>query len=299
MKTAIAWILTLLLTGCASTEQLNSIRTFSSAAHDFSTSANDAFVKLNGSFVDRNISSVASGDDAVADSTFVGVLDNSAGFLQTTAALHALGAYADALGTLANANYGPDIDKAATSLYGALSAVDKDAVKLDGSVPRITDADLGVLATLVKAIGDIAAREKQAAAITKAVTLAEPAVQAICKGIGKELADVASVYATNLDTLYTNDFRAYQREQGPLSYSSRTTRLQQLRITKVARLNADQFLLKLSDSAQSLATAHTRIDQLVNGSKITPADVVRAVGELKAYADELKTFNSNLTKGTP
>jgi hypothetical protein len=299
MKHAIAWIITFLITGCVSTDQLSSLRTFSSAAHDFSTSASDAFVKLNDSFVDRNIAKVAGGDQPLADATFVGVLDDSAGVKQTTAALTVLGEYANSLGALATANYGTEIDKAATGLYGSLSAIDKDAGKVDAAAPKISDTDFALLATLVKAIGDVAARDKQAAAIKQAVIMADPGVQAICTGVGKELDGVRSTYIKNLDDIYTDEFKAYQKEQSPLSFRTRMTRLQELRATNKSRQNADQFLSKLKDSAKSLASAHAKIKQSLTSSTISLADVTRAVGELKSYADELKTFNVNLVKGSP
>jgi hypothetical protein len=299
MKRILLGIITFLLSGCASTDQLSSIRTFSTAVHDFSASANDAFTKLNSSFVDRNIAEVANGDKPVADSTFVGVLDDSKGFQETTVALQALGTYADALGALAGANSGTDIDKAATGLYGALSAVDQDAGKVDPSAPKISSQDLGILATLVKAIGDGVARDKQAAAIRKAVEIADPAVQTICKGVGVELSSVRPVYVSNLGIVYTSEFQAYQREQKPLAYAERIIRLQDLRNATLARRNADAFLEKLTDSAQSLAAAHTKIKQSLADSTITLADVTRAIGQLKSYADELKAFNADLGKGTP
>ena len=298
-KHALAWMVTFLIAGCVSTDQLSSLRTFSTAAHDFSSSASSAFDQLNDSFVERNMAKVASGDQKVQDGTFVGVLDGSAGVNQTYTALKALQSYADSLGALANAKYGAEVDKAATGLYGALTSIDKDAAKVDASTPKISDADLGILATLVKAIGDVAARDKQAEAIKKAVTMADPGVSAVCKGVANELDQVRSTYPKNLDIIYTEEFKAYQKEQGPLSYADRMVRLERLRSAKAAIVNADAFLAKLSESAQSLATTHAKIKQSLTSTTITLSDATRAVGELKSYADELKTFNASLAKATP
>lgn len=258
------------------------------------------------------MANVAAGEQHVADATFIGVLDDSAGFKQTASALSALGAYADALNALATANYGTEVDKAATALYGSLTAIDKDATRVSADA-KIPDADFGILGTLVKAIGDVAARDKQAAAVKKAVTMADSGVQAICKGVGNDLDGLRSTYIKNLDVIYTAEFTAYQHEfetsekdsaahpkqQASVAFGTRLARLQEIRVAKLSERNADQFLAKLIDSAKSLAVAHARIEQSLMGSKITLADVTRAVGELKSYADELKRFNASLAKGTP
>jgi hypothetical protein len=172
-KHLFAWVITFLITGCVSGDQLSSPRTFSSAAQDFSISGSNAFANLNDSFVDRNIAKVAGGDKPLTDDTFVGVLDGSASVKQTTTALKALGAYAESLGALANANYGTEVDKAATGLHGALS------------------------------------------------------------GVGKELDGPRSTYLKNLDDIYTAEFEAYKKEQPSLSFASRVSRLQRLRMVSL------------------------------------------------------------------
>ncbi|HMD61451.1 MAG TPA: hypothetical protein VKG78_08475 [Opitutaceae bacterium] len=287
------------LTGCVTDDQLAPVRTFSAAATSFSSQAGRALARLNESYVDRNMAKVASGDRQVSDATFEGVLDNDAGFKASQDALKAIGCYAEALDCIATASYQADIDKGATGLYGSLQSIDRDAGKLLPGAPRISDADLGIVATAVRAVGGVIAEEKRIEAIRKAVHTADPGIQAICRGFAATLAGVRDTYHKNLDVVYTSKFEAYKAEAGNLTYDARLARLAELREARRAISDADALLGELSDSAKALGSAHAKIEASLEDNKLDAASVIREVGQLKSLADDLKTFNAGLKKDKP
>jgi hypothetical protein len=292
-------VLALLLSGCATTQELSPIGSFSSAAASLSQEARDGLDRVNRSFIDRNLARVAAGEQPLSDAAMVGVLEETRGFAAAHDALDALVGYATSLNGLATADYAGDVDKASADLYGALTAVGRDAAALTPAAAKITPEELGVLATAVKAIGTAVAREKQMAAVTRAVVTADPAVQSVCQAMASLFVRLRTTYVKNLDVAYTAKFNAYRDEAPTLAFPDRLRRLQDLERTKRSIGNADEFLATLAESATALATAHAELRTALTTSSVTPARIAAAVGQLQAFAADLKRFNASLSPTAP
>lgn len=288
----------LALTACATDDQLGPTRTFATAASAFATNSTSALQQVNDSSIERNIAKVAAGDGTVSSDTFIGVTDNDKSAALCLQALSDLGKYADALNALANAGYGADIDKAATSLYGSLSSIKTDATKIAPSAANISSNDLGIFATVVDGIGRVVAYEKQEAAIKQAVRTADPGVQALCAQLPTLFNGLAPYYAANLKTYNTEMMVAFNADKTHLSFDDRLARLHELEPKVQAWNTAAEFLQKLAQSATALGSAHAKLLASFNNSSVNFNDLVSTVGQLKSLADDLKTFNSNLSKGS-
>jgi hypothetical protein len=265
------------------------------------TEANAALVTIDGSYVQRNIAKVASGDSELTDEVFKGVLAGDAGVAAAKAALTALGRYADSINALASAGYASQIDAAATSLYGSLTDMQKNASNLAPAAPKISDSDLGLLATAIKGIGMAIAQKRQADAIRTVIVIADPVVQTIASGMAKIFGDLrsSSTYTKNLDIIYTAEFSAYKREASSprMSYGEKVSRLDELDVAYVANQDADAFLSKLSASATALGAAHAEIKQSLTDPSTKSADMIRTIGQLQSFVSDLKSFDTSLNKG--
>jgi hypothetical protein len=296
----VAWCIGIGLAGCAS-DELGPVRSFSTSASSFVTEANAALVTIDDSYIQRNIAKVASGDSELTDDVFKGVLAGDPGVAAAKAALTALGRYADSINALASADYASQIDTAATNLYGSLTDIEKNAGNLAPAAPKISDSDLGLLATAIKAIGTAVAQRRQAEAIRTAIVIADPVVQTIASGMAKIFGDLrsSSTYTKNLDIIYTAEFTAYKREVASprIPYSEKVSRLDELDAAYVANQDADAFLSKLSASATALGVAHAKIKQSLTGPSSKSADMIRTIGQLQSFVNDLKTFDTSLKKG--
>ena len=287
------------LSGCATPDQLSHVRAFSAAATAYSTEARDAFTQINELSVERKLSEVALKAEPLDEGAFTGVLDTDERLAPRLKALTALGAYAAALDGLATADNRAAIDQSSAALYGALVATRDDCEKLTGKGAGLTDADLGIVATAVKALGCAATEAKRAEAIRTIVTRTDPAIQALCTALAADFRGSVDSFRSMTDSIFTDQFVAYRRAAPNLSYDASLSRLHTLRSAYLSRAHAADFLECLSQAALALGKAHAAVRDSFTRTNPDPAELVKTIGQLKAYADDIKSFHASLKISSP
>jgi hypothetical protein len=298
MKTNLSpavWLALLLgLSGCATQSQLTQVGAFSAAATAYATEARDAFTQINDLSVERQLSEVALKAHPLEDGVFTGVLDTDDRLRLRLQALTALGAYATALNNLATTGYREGIDQSSTALFGALMTTRDDLQKLTGKGAGLSDADLGFIATAVKALGGAATEALRAEAIKSIVVRVDPAIQALCAALAADFHGSVDSFKTMTDSIFTDQFVAFRRAAPNLGYDASLTRLHALRAANLGRTHAADFLEELSQASLALARAHAAVRDSFIQTNHDPAELVKNIGQLKAYADDIKAFNASL-----
>jgi len=287
------------LSGCATEDQLSHVRAFSAAATCYSTEAREAFTQINDLSVERKLSEVALKAQPLDESAFTGVLDTDQRLAARLQALTALGAYAAALNSVATADNREAVDQSSAALYGALVSARDDCAKLTGKGAALTDADLGLVATAVKALGAAATEAKRAEAIRTIVDRTDPAIQSLCAALAADFRASVDSFRTMTDSIFTDQFVAYRRAAPTLSYEAGLSRLHALRAANLGRTHAADFLESLSQAALALARAHAAVKDSFGSASHNPAELVKAIGQLKAYADDIKSFHASLKISPP
>ncbi len=289
-----ALALLLVLSGCATPDQLSHVHSFSAAAGSYATQARDAFTRINDLSVERKLSEVALKAQPLEESAFAGVLDTDERLATRLQALAALGAYAAALDGVASADNRAAVSQSSAALYAALVSARDDCEKLTSRAAGLTDADLGLVATAVKALGGAATEARRAEAIRTIVTRTDPAIQALCAALAADFRASIDSFKSMSDSIFTDQFVAYRRAAAGLSYDASLSRLHALRTAYLGRAHAADFLDDLSQAALALAKAHAAVRDSFTQTSQDPAELVRAIGQLKAYADDIKAFRASL-----
>ncbi len=298
MKTNLSpalWLAVLLgLSGCATESQLSQVGAFSAAATAYSTEAQQAFIQINDLSVERQLSEVALKAHPLEEGVFTGVLDTDDRLRLRIQALTALGAYATALNDLATTSYREGIDQSSTALFSALVAARDDCQKLTGKGAGLSDADLGFVATAVKALGSAATEALRAEAIKTIVVRVDPAIQALCAALAADFHGSVDSFKTMTDSIFTDQFVAFRRAAPNLSYEASLARLRALRAANLSRTHAADFLEELGQASLALARAHAAVRDSFTKANPDPAELVKTIGQLKAFADDIKSFNASL-----
>ena len=280
--------------GCVSDDQLGQVRAFSAAASAYATQAGDAFARVNDLSVERKLSEVALHAQPLEETAFTGVLDGDERMAIRLNALAALGAYASALEGLATADNRQAVDQASTALYGALVRTRAGCQTLTGH-PGLSDAELGVVATAVDALGRAVTEKLRADAIRTVVIRADPAIQALGTGLAADFRASADSFKAMTDSIYTDQYVAFRRAGTTLGYDAALARLRALRTAYQCRAHAGDFLEELSQASLALARAHAAVrDSLVHPDR-SPAELLKTIGQLKMHADALRAFDASLT----
>ena len=289
-----ALALLLALSGCATPDQLAHVHSFSAAAGSYATQARDAFTRINDLSVERKLSEVALKAQPLEEGDFTGLLDTDERLATRLQALAALGAYAAALDGVASADNRAAVSQSSAALYAALVSARDDAQKLTGQGAGLTDADLGLVATAVKALGGAVTEARRAEALRTIVTRTDPAIQALCAALAADFHASVGSFKSMTDSVFTDQFDAYRRAAAGLGYDASLTRLRTLRTAYLARAHAADFLENLSQAALALAKAHAAVRDSFTQPSQDPAELVRAIGQLKAYADDIRAFHASL-----
>ncbi len=282
------------LSGCATPNQLSQVRAFSAAATAYATEAQGAFTQINDLSVERQLSEVALKAHPLEDAVFTGVLDADDRLKLRLQSLAALGSYAAALDGLAGADNRAAIDRSSAALYGALVATRDDWRKLNGNGAGLSDADLGVVATSVKALADAATEARRAEALQTIVTRTDPAIQALCTALASDFRASIDSFRSMADSIYTDQYKVYQRLAPNLSYDASLDRLHDLRTAYLGREHAADLLERLSQAALALGKAHAAVRDSFTQPSRDPAELLTAIGQLTAYADDIRSFNARL-----
>ncbi len=279
--------------GCVTEDQLGHVRAFSAAATDYATQASDAFTCINDLSVEQKLSEVALKAAPLDEAVFTGVLDGNERMQTRLKALAALGAYAAALDQLANADNSGALNRASASLYGALVSTREGCQRLTGK-PGLSDTDLGVIATAVRALGSAATEAIRMQAVRTVVARADPAIQGLAAGLASDFRASADSFTAMTDSIFTDQYVAFRSAAGNLPYDAALARLHALRTAYRARAHAADFLDQLTRASLALGAAHGAIKDALEHPDRSPGALLASIGQLKASANEIRSFNASL-----
>ena len=301
------------LVGCASTS-LTQVRQFGLTSSSLGEQALKAFDLAAAASVDRNLYDVA-GDPqkGPTDATFQGLFAEDGGVQNggekakrlalRLRVLNQLANYSKALQQLAEADFANDIDRAAKDLNGSLIGLRNTFKEASGSDLPITDADIGIIATAVNAIGKTIVESKRHAAIKTAVTKADPAVQKATVLIASDLgrnSELANFVKEAISNSRGSVQQAYNLERTRPNSTFETRYSLLLRAHQLYHAEADTpaFFAAVSGGASAAGKAHTALRKAVEANTFSSAELAKRIGELEVYVQSMQDFYKSIqTRG--
>lgn len=312
MKQAIVGSLvtiSILVTGVGCAVSLSQVKQFGVASSSLGDDARKAFDLAATASADRNIYDVASDPSkGPTDTTFQGLFTGGAGDLGKEKAerlalrlrvLDQLANYSRALQELAAADFAEDITAAAADLNGSLVGLRDTYKKASGNDLPISDADIGIIATAVDAIGKAVVEVKRRAAIKTVIIKADPGVQKATNLIASDLgpdSDLASFVREALSNSRGSLQLAYnlERKRASSTFDSRYAMLLRARQLYDAELNTLPFFAAVSDGAAAAGKAHGALRTAVEKGDFSSADAAKLIGELMVYVKSEQAFYKSL-----
>jgi hypothetical protein len=299
----------LMCAGCGSVS-LTQVKQFGAASSALGEQAREAFRVADAASLDRNIYDVA-GDPGrgPTDATFQGLFSGDAGVLGgkeqgerlalRLAALDQLSAYSGALQELAEADVGKDIDAAAAKLTGSLIGLRDTYRKASGQDLPLGDADIGIIATAVDAIGRGVVEGKRRAAVKSVILRADPAVQKVTGLIAADLgsqSDLASFVQAALTNSRGSVQQAYnlERVRPASTFDARYAMLLRARQIYDAERATPAFFAAVSAGASAAGQAHQALRKAVEADRFSSAEVAKLIGELEAHVKSVQAFHKTL-----
>lgn len=295
--------------GCGSVS-LSQVKQFGAASSALGDHARKAFDLAATASTDRNIYDVAADPKkGPTDATFQGLFTGDSGVLGgkdkaerlalRLRVLDQLASYSSALQRLAEADFDKEIDAAAKDLNGSLVGLRDSYRKASGSDLPISDADLGIIATAVNAIGKAVVEAKRRAAIKTTIVKADPAVQKatglIVADLGRE-SELASFVQQALSNSRGSVQQAYnlERERPGSTFEARHALLVRARQLYDAEIGTPPFFAAVSDGAAATGKAHAALRRAVEGDDFSSAEAARLIGELEAQVKSVQAFYKSI-----
>jgi hypothetical protein len=291
-----ACAMAMLLFGYGCTSSLNHIGAFSQATADLSKQAAAAYAEVNATTIERRINDIAAETGAFPDDATFEALIGGADLRTRIALLEGIEAYARALSGLSSADFRKEIDAASKDLYGALGQLQSTYTAIAREPSPLTSDHFAAIATAVDAIGTRLAEERRREALRTVVIQANPVVQTSMKLFEEEISMLSGFILSNLDTIYTEKIKAYQRESKTLSFNSRVSRLRDVRLSYERMTTTQSLLEKLTKASSKIAEAHQTLYETVLRNQFTSKQLVLAIREVADLAQTIKAFNDKLKR---
>jgi hypothetical protein len=297
------------LVGCASTS-LTQVKQFGLASSSLGEHARKAFDLATGASVERKLYDVASDPQiGPTDATFKGLFSGDSGaqngaekaerLTLRLRVLDQLSSYSIALQQLAEADFDTDIDAAAKDLDGALIGLRDTFKKASGNDLPVTDADIGIIATAVNAIGKVISEAKRHDAIKTTVTKADPAVQKATALIAADLgqdSELASFVKEAISNSRGSIQQAYniERLRPNSTFDVRYSMLLRARQLYDAEANTPAFFAAVSKGASAVGKAHSALREAIEANEFSSAEMAKRIGELEVYVKSVQGFYKSL-----
>lgn len=295
--------------GCG-TASLSQVKQFGVASSSLGEHTRKAFDLAATASVDRNIYDVA-GDPqkGPTDRTFEGLFTGDVGIpggkekaerlALRLRVLDQLANYSSALQQLSEADFAKDIDAAAKDLNGSLVGLRETYKKASGKDLPITDADIGIIATAVNAIGKAVVEAKRRAAIKTVIVKADSAVQNATKLIASDLgrdSDLASFVKEALSNSRGSVQQAYnlQRTRANSTFDVRYAMLVRARQLYDAEITTPAFFAAVSEGATAAGKAHQALRTAVEADDFSSPEAAKLIGELEVYVKSVRAFYKSL-----
>lgn len=292
----LAWPIAILLicTGC--TTSLNHIGVFSRATADLSKNAAAAYEEVNNTTIERRISDIAAETGTSPDDDTFGAVVGGIDWRARIDLLKGIEAYARALSDLSSADFRKEIDAASKDLYGALGKLQETYATIAKRSSPLTQDNLVSIATAVDAIGTTLAEERRREALRTVVIQANPTIQRSMELFREEISLLKEFVVSNLDTIYTEKLKAYQRESKSLNFNSRVSRLRDVRAAYERMADTRTLLENLTKASAKIATAHQALYENVVRNQFTSKELVNEIKEVAELAKTIQEFNEKLKK---
>ncbi len=160
----------------------------------------------------------------------------------------------------------------------------------------LTQDNLVSIATAVDAIGTTLAEERRREALRTVVIQANPTIQRSMELFREEISLLKEFVVSNLDTIYTEKLKAYQRESKSLNFNSRVSRLREVRAAYDRMADTRTLLENLTKASAKIATAHQALYENVVRNQFTSKELVNEIKEVAELAKTIQEFNEKLKK---
>jgi hypothetical protein len=283
-----------LVAGCSTPPPATHIGEFAAATEDLAQQATLAYAQIDELTVERKIVSVASVPGELPDDgTFQGVLSDEQKQVRMVL-LDLLGEYAAALGELANAEVGSDVDRAATDLYGSLGRLKSSFATATGRTLPLSDDSIALIATAIDAIGAQIVESKRRSAIKTIVMETNPAIQNVTALLSKELPSLGPIAEVNISTVEADMIVAYGKEASKLQFGQRVDQIEKIRRINQGKLAARGFFSAVGAAAHQVGATHQTLFEAVSQDRFTTRALVVQISELATFAKSIKAFHKKL-----
>ncbi len=292
ISTAVMFLLlSLFFSGCVS--QLNHVGAFSQASADLAKNAAVVYEDVNEITIKRRIFNIAATSESPSDDTFDKLIDD-ANLAVRISLLRNVENYSQALGNLASADFRKDIDSASKDLYGALAGLQTTYTATTKRPLPISNDTFSIIATAVDAIGTAIAENKRREALKTIIIQADPSIQTSMKLVSGEMPILKDFFLANLDTIWTEKVKAYQKEVSKLTFDQRIERLQDIRKAQELTINGSKVFDDLSRASKKIADAHSALRGAVINNQFTTEKLVEEIKTVVELSKSIKDFHTKL-----
>jgi len=272
------------LAGCASPDASR----FATAAERVAADTAAAFARLEQAVGERRLAEVAADPrEMPTDETFAPFLLGQ-DLTVRMGVVRALRRYATGLKDLSGAEHRPRVVRAARQLERSLRELQRDLTAAGIPETGLTDADLGVLSTVVRRLGEEIGEARRRQALRTAFRIADPAVRQAGALLSAELPEYGQFVEANLAAVETELLAAYRDEAARLDFTGRRQRLREIREYRLMRQESRAFFIAAGRAAARLATAHTLQGQALELDEVDLPALSAALDELERAELELR-----------
>jgi len=278
--------------GCA--VPLNHVGAFSQASADLAKQAADAYEYVNETTIEQHISDIAADPNLSPDDDTFEKLIVDSDLAARISLLRGVENYAKALGDLASADFRKEIDAASKDLYGSLGKLQNTYASIKKEPLPLSDKDLAIIATAIDLIGTTIAEKQRRAALKTIVIQTNFSIQNAMKLVSSEIPALKSLVLANLDVIWTDKVKAYQKEVMGLSFDQRVAKLRDIRKSYECIDIASRLLDGIVSASRKISDAHAALQEAVKADKFTTEKMVKEIKNLTELAKSIKQFHDKL-----
>jgi len=282
----------MLIIGCST--PLDHVGAFSRASADLAKNTAEAYESINTITVKRRISGIAADKEALPDEGTFKKIINDRNMAARISLLKGVQKYAQALGELATADFRNEIAAASKDLYGALGDLQDTYAKATNRSLPLSSENLSLIATAVDAIGTGIAESYRREALKTIVIQADPSIKQAMDQVGNELQILMPTVRANLDSIYTDMFKAYGRDKNGLSYTDRENMLCDIWKAYDRYKTFPVYFETLSSASAKVSSAHAALKKAVEANEFTTKELVEEIKSMAQLAISIKDFHDKL-----
>lgn len=294
----------LIAQGCFHHQSATHIKAFSVASANLADQTIKVYELTDRSTVDRKIIEIAVYSekelrelDRETIDKIKGVFSDNKKIDTCMIALNGIKEYAKAIGDLSSADYSGDIKKASCELYGSLTSLNKAYKDLSNKDLGIAKEDFALFASLINAIGEAIVETKRRKAIKDIVIKTNPQLIKVCDEIASSVENNKVLTNLDLNTIYAEKVESYKsdvKSKKIIKLNDKVSRIKELMQCSRICKKSETVFKDVKEAVEKVKRAHGVLYESVKKDKFTTPELTKEIGELVAFAKEMKKYYDDL-----